>query len=76
MIIGDSLVGVLTRIQPHWQVVFLSFSGAAVLQILASLEMLEVRKIHMVIMMMGTNSVSRGESRKMMKLAEKVRCLL
>ena len=45
-------------------------------QILVSLEMLQVRKIHTVTMMMGTNDVSRGESRKMTKLPEKVSCLL
>ena len=45
-------------------------------QMLASLEMLEVRKIHTVTLIMGTNDVSRGESRKMMRLPEKVNCIL
>ena len=40
MIIGDSLIRVVTRIQSHWQVGVLSFSGAATPQMLASLEML------------------------------------
>ena len=38
LIIGDSLIRVLTRIQLHWQVAVLSFSGAATPQMLASLE--------------------------------------
>ena len=42
----------------------------------ASLEMLDVRKIHRVTMMMGTIDLSRGESRKMTQLPEKVSCLL
>ena len=48
MIIGDWLVRVLTRVKAHWQVGVLSFSGAAMPQILVSLEMLEVRKTHTV----------------------------
>ena len=40
LIVGDSLVRVLTRIQSHWQTGVLSFSGAALPQMLASLEML------------------------------------
>ena len=43
---------------------------------LASLEMLEVRKVYTVTLMIGTNKVSRGESRKKMSLPEKVKCLL
>ena len=54
----------------------LSFSGAVISQMLASLEMLEVRKIHTVTMMMGTNDVSLGELRMMMRLPEEVNCLL
>ena len=40
LIIGDSLVRVLTRIQSHWQTGILSFAGAATPQMLATLEML------------------------------------
>ena len=76
LIIVDSLVQVLTRIQAHWQVGVLSFSGAAMPQILASLEMLEMGKMYTVIVMMGTIDVSRGESRKMMRLQDKVSCIL
>ena len=68
LIIGDSLIWVLTRIQSHWQVGVLSFSGAATPQMLASLEMLDMVKMYTVTLMMGTNDVSRGESRKVMRL--------
>ena len=54
----------------------LGFSGAAMPQMLASVEMLEYRKIYMVTLMMGTNNFSRNESRKMMRLPEKVNCIL
>ena len=54
----------------------LGFSGAAMPQMLASVEMLEYRKIYMVTLMMGTNDFSRNESRKMMRLPEKVNCIL
>ena len=47
LIIGDSLIRVLTRIQSHWQVGVLSFSGAATLQMLASLEMLDMHMVKM-----------------------------
>ena len=40
LIIGDSLLRVLTRIQSHWQTGILSFAGAATPQMLATLEML------------------------------------
>ena len=76
LLFGDSLVRVLTRIQAHWQVGILSFSGAAMPQILASLELLEMRKMYTVTLMMGTNDVSRGESSKMMRLHDKVSCIL
>ena len=36
---------------------------------LASLEMLDMVKIYTVTLMMGTNDVSRGESRKVMRLS-------
>ena len=76
LIIGDSLVRVLKRIQVHWQVGVLSFSGAAMPQMLASLQMLEMAKTRPVTLMMGTNDVSRGEARKMTRLQDKVSCIL
>ena len=45
-------------------------------QMLASLEMLEMWKVYTVTLMMGTNDVSIGESRKMKRLQEKVSCIL
>ena len=45
-------------------------------RLLASLQMLEMGKIYTVTMMMGTNDVSRGESRKMTRLQDKVSCIL
>ena len=75
-IIGDRLIRVLTRIQSHWQVGVLSFSGAATPQMLASLEMLDMLKMYTFTLMMGTNDVSRGESRKLMRLHEKLSCNL
>ena len=76
LIIGDSLLRVLTRIQAHWQVGILSFSGAATPQMLASLEMLEMTKIYTITLMLGTNDVSRGEQKKVMRLQEKISCIL
>ena len=76
LIIGDSLRRVLTLIQSHWQVGVLSFSGAATPQMMASLEMLDMVKMYTVTLMMGTNDVSRGESRKVMRLHEKMSCIL
>ena len=62
LIIGDNLIRVLTRIQSHWQVGVLSFSGAATPRMLASLEMLDMHmvKMYTVTLMMGTNDVERG----------------
>ena len=64
------------RIQAHWQVGVLNFSGAAKPQMLASLEMLEMGKMYTIAFMMGTNDVCRGESRKMMRMQDKVSCML
>ena len=75
LIIGDSLIRVMTRIQSHWQVGILSFSGAATPQMLASLEMSDMVKMYTVTLMIGTNDVSRGESRKVMRLHEKMSCI-
>ena len=76
LIVGDSLVRVLTRIQSHWQTGVLSFSGAATPQMLASLEMVGMAKKYTVTLMMGTNDVSRGELRKIMRLIDKMSCIL
>ena len=70
MIIGDSLIRVLTQIQAHWQVKIIRYSGAAAPQMLASLEMLEMTNIYTVTLMLETNDVSRGEQRKVMRLQE------
>ena len=43
---------------------------------LASLEMLDMVKMYTVTLMMGTNDVSREESRKVMRLHEKMSCIL
>ena len=43
---------------------------------LASLDMLDMVKMYTVTLMMGTNDVSRGESRKVMRLQEKMSCIL
>ena len=76
LIIRDSLLRVLTRIQSHWQTGILSFAGAAMPQILASLEMLGMARVYTVTLMIGTNDVSRGESRKIMRLHDKMSCIV
>ena len=76
LIVGHSLIRVLTRIQSHWQTGVLSFSGAATPQMLASLEMLGIARMYTVTLMMGTNDISRGESRKVMRLHDKMSCIL
>ena len=76
LIIGDSLVRVLTRIQSHWQTGILSFAGAATPQMLATLDMLGMTKVYTVTLMIRTNDVSRGEARKITRLYDKMSCLL
>ena len=76
LIIGDSLLRVLTRIQSHWQTGILSFAGAATPQMLATLEMLGMVSAYTVTLMVGTNDVSRGEARKVTRLHEKMSCIL
>ena len=76
LIVGDSLVRVLTPIQSHWQTGVLSFSGAATLQMLASLEMVGMAKMYTMTLMMETKDVSRGELRKVMRLQYKMSCIL
>ena len=76
LIVGDSLIRVLTRIQSHWQTEVLSFSGAATPQMLATLEMVGMANMYTVTLMMGTNDVSRRELRKVMRLHDKMSCIL
>ena len=76
LIIGDSLLRVLTRIQSHWQTGILSFAGAATPQMLATLEMLGMVSVYTVTLMVGTNDVSRGEARMVTRLHDKISCLL
>ena len=61
LIVGDSLLRVLTRIQSHWQTGILSFAGAATPQMLATLEMLGMVSVYTVTLMVGTNDVSGGK---------------
>ena len=51
LIIGDSLLRVLTLIQSHWQTGILSFAGAATPQMLATLEMLGMARVYTVTLM-------------------------
>ena len=44
--------------------------------ILASLEMLGMARVYTVTLMIGTNDMSRGESRKVMRLHDKMSCIL
>ena len=74
--VGDSLIRMLTRIQSHWQTGVLSFSGAATPEMLASLEMVGMAKMYTVTLMTGTSDVSRGELRKVMRLHDKMSCIL
>ena len=76
LIIGDSLLRVLTRIQSHWQTGILSFAGAATPQMLATLEMLGMARVYSVTLMIGTNDVSRGKARKVARLHDKMSCIL
>ena len=50
--------------------------GAATPQMLASLEMAGMAYMYTVTLMMGTNDVSRGELRKVMRLHDKMSCIL
>ena len=59
-----------------WQTGILSYSGAATPQMLASLEMLGVARMYTVTLMMGTNDVSRLESRKVIRIHDKMSCIL
>ena len=76
LIVADSLLRVLTRIQSHWQTGILSFAGAATPQMLATLEMLGMARVYTVTLMIGTNDVSRGEARKVTRLHDKMSCIL
>ena len=76
IIIGDSLLRVLTRIQSHWQTGILSFAGALTPQLLATLEMLGMRRVYTVTLMVGTNDVSRGEAMKLTRLHDNMSCIL
>ena len=76
LIIGDSLLRVLTRVQSHWQTGILSFAGAAKPQMLATLEMLGMARVYTVNLMVRTNDVSRGEARKVTRLHDKMSCIL
>ena len=76
LIVGDSLLRVLTRIQSHWQTGILSFAGAATPLMVATLEMLAMARVYTVTLMIGTNDVSRGEASKVTRLHDKMSCIL
>ena len=60
LILGDSLVRVLTNLRTSWVTTVMAFGGATIAQLYRMVELMNPGKIPSVMILVGTNDISRG----------------
>ena len=60
LILGDSLVRVLTNLRTSWVNTVMAFGGATIAQLYRMVELMNPGKIPSVMILVGTNDISRG----------------
>ena len=60
MIIGDSLVRILQNLRTSWIATVMAFGGATVAQLYRMVELMNPERIPDIMIMIGTNNVSRS----------------
>ena len=60
LILGDSLMRVLQNLRTSWITTVMAFGGATIAQLFRMVELMNPRRIPNIIIVIGTNNVSRG----------------
>ena len=60
LILGDSLVRVLSNLRTSWVTTVIAFGGATIAQLYRMVELMNPGKIPNVMILVGTNDISRG----------------
>ena len=60
LILGDSLVRVLSKLRTSWVTTVMAFGGATLAQLYRMVELMNPRRIPNVMILVGTNDISRG----------------
>ena len=60
LILGDSLVRVLTNLRTSWVTTVMAFGGATIAQLYRMVELMNPGRIPSVMLLVGTNDISRG----------------
>ena len=60
LILGDSLVRVLTNLRTSWVTTVMAFGGATIAQLYRMVELMNPGRIPSVMILVGTNDISRG----------------
>ena len=60
LILGDSLVRILQNLRTSWITTVMAFGGAKIADIFRMVELMNPGRIHNIMILIGTNNVSRG----------------
>ena len=60
LILGDSLVGVLSNLRTSWVTTVMAFGGSTIAQLYRMVELMNPGRIPNVMILVGTNNISRG----------------
>ena len=60
LILGDSLVRVLQNLRTSWITTVMAFGGATIAQLYRMVQLMNPRRISNIMVVVGTNNVSRG----------------
>ena len=76
LILGDSLVRVLSNLRTSWVTTLMAFGGATIAQLYRMVELMNPGKIPNVMILVGTNDISRGSDEQEALWESMMVCLL
>ena len=76
LILGDSLVRVLSNLRTSWVTTVMSFGGATIAQLYRMVELMNPGRIPNVMILVGTNDISRGSDEQEALWESMMVCLL
>ena len=75
LILGDSLVRVLTNLRTSWVTTVMAFGGATIAQLYRMVELMNPGRIPSVMILVGTNDISRGSDEQEAQWESMMVCL-
>ena len=75
LILGDSLVRVLSNLRTSWVTTLMAFGGATIAQLYRMVELMNPGRIPNVMILVGTNNISRGSDEEEALLESMMVCL-